>query len=274
MSKAKDGLRRWVPPALLDWARAARRGGLRFAGDYPDWSSARAASAGYDDARMLEVIADAARQVRDGRAVFQRDGMALDRVLYSFPTLAAILRASVDRGVEPLSVIDFGGGFGSSFAQVRAFCPALPLHWTIVEQPDVVAIGRREFETDGLRFHDSLEACLTQQTPRIALLSSVLQYLEEPHAPLTTLQSAGIPTIVIDRTPCSALDRDVLTVQSVPPALYEASYPCWILSESRLCAALAAHYTLLTDFEECSGPWRTDRFEFALRGFVFDRKAP
>src|SRR5205823_2837625 len=105
--------------------------------------------------------------------------------------LAALLRASVRKG--SLSVLDFGGALGSSYFQCRKFLsPLRHLRWSVVEQAAQVACGRADFSNDELVFYESVEACLKQETPDLLVLSSVLQYLPDPHKTLSELLSYRI----------------------------------------------------------------------------------
>jgi putative methyltransferase (TIGR04325 family) len=271
MIDLRAAVRRWTPPAVLDLVRE-RRAGIRFSGDYRDWESARRASSGYDASAVMQRVRASALRVANGEAAFERDGVLFDEVQYALPTLAGLLRVAVRRPA-PLSVLDFGGGFGTSYRQLRAFCPDLPLRWSIVEQPDLVRVGAAEFATDELRFYPTLADCLRHEQPHIALFCSVLQYLPDPYAVLGEVERSGFGYVVIDRTSCSALPRDVLTVQQVPPEIYPASYPCWILSSERLRSRLRDSWQMVAEFGECSGPWRAGRFEFGLLGFILERRA-
>lgn len=72
---------------------------------------------------------------------------------------------------------------------------------------------------------------LTEYKPNLIILSSVLQYLEYPYELIQKLCSLNVDYIIIDRTPVSPNERDILTIQQVPKEIYDASYPSWIFSE-------------------------------------------
>jgi len=104
----------------------------------------------------------------------------------------------------------------------------------------------------------------------LVLLSSVMQYIENPFDMLRKIIASGIPHIVIDRTPCFDQDQDLLTVQRVPPEIYEASYPCWIFSRTGLLRALQPRYRLVAAFSDPAGPLQGPGLKFDLGGFMFD----
>lgn len=270
MSGLRHMLRRWVPPVLVEAASRMLPPGIRFSGDYSDWISARHASSGYDSDVVLERMRDASSRVKRGDAVFERDSVLFERIQYSFPLMAGLLRLACDNNGR-LSVLDFGGGFGSSFKEFSSFWPKTnELRWNIVEQSHIAECGRREFGTEQLHFYESIDACLREERPDVILLSSVLQYLETPYALIEQIKAKPFRHVIVDRTPCSQLDRDVLTVQEVPPSIYLGSYPCWIFSRARLLSAFLDKYMLLADSCEQNTTWRTDRFKFTLDGFLLD----
>jgi putative methyltransferase (TIGR04325 family) len=275
MSALRQRLRWWAPPALADAVRRLRGNGIRFTGDYADWRAAAAASTGYGADVIFERSRDAALKVKRGEAVFERDGVLFDHVQYSLPVMAALLRVALANGGR-LSVLDFGGGFGSSFRQFRSFLdePQPRLCWSIVDQPRIVECGRREFADERLHFYNSIAECMAHEQPDVVLLSSVLQYLEAPYGLIDEIGAALLRYLVIDRTPCSAIGHDVLCIQKVPGAIYRASYPCWIFSRKRLLSALQGRYRLLAKFSEQGEAWRSEHGEFTLDCFLLDLQSP
>jgi putative methyltransferase (TIGR04325 family) len=267
----RGALRELLPNAALRAIRSGRSGEIRFEGNYADWDKALQASGSYDNAAIVRKMCEAELAVKKGDAVDARDGVVFDRMQFSLPVVAALGRAA-RRLTRPLRVIDFGGAFGGSYRQYKAFYGDA-ISWAIVEQPDIVRLGEEHFRNRELEFHRSLSAAFSAAPADVALLSSVLQYLREPYALLADIARASAGHIVIDRTPCSRAERDVLTVQHVPPEIYAASYPCWIFSRQRLLSALSGQFTVLASFSDGSGIWRTEAAEFELAGFMLDRRA-
>lgn len=226
-----------------------RRDAITFEGDYPSWETARQAATGYDAEVILQHTREALLKVKNGEAVFERDSVLFDKIQYSFPVLAGLLRAAQADGGR-LCVVDFGGSLGSSYFQCRSFLEVVrQLEWLVVEQAAHVACGRENFASAQLRFHPTIEACLAGHQPNALLLSSVLQYVPEPYALLQNLLRHRISHVIIDRTAFLQSDRERLTVQHVPSTIYPASYPAWFFSESQFQAAItSAGYRLVADF--------------------------
>lgn len=262
-------LRELAPPFLQ---RAVRRGrALRFEGDYASWEDARKASGGYDSAEISSRVFEAEMKVKRGEAADARDGVCFDGIQFSLPVMAALARATVTCA-GPLRVVDYGGALGGLYRQYKAFMPSARVEWVVVEQPRYVELGKTHFQGGELRFAPSLDDALQGRPADVALLSSVLQYLPTPYELLRQLAAAAVPCVVIDRTPCSPLARDLLTVQMVPAQIYPASYPCWIFSRQRLLGAVGSTYTLVCESADASGEWESDRGTFVLAGFILDRR--
>jgi putative methyltransferase (TIGR04325 family) len=222
-----------------------------FRGRYASWEEARAASTGYDQPAILEKVRAATLKVVRGEAACERDSVAFDRVEYSTSLLACLLYVASRHG-NRLEVIDFGGSLGSSYWQNRKMLAHLSLtRWSVVEQPHFLAVGQAEIAGDILRFEPTVDACLTACAPNVLLLSSVLQYLEDPYRSLADLLAHGVPFVILDRTAFFVDDlADRLTVETVPPEIYEASYPAWFLNLGRFRAAVdASGYTIVEEFD-------------------------
>lgn len=259
-----------MPPALRGAALAARDN--EFTGPYASWPEAARLCTGYDEPSILEKTRAALLKVKRGEAVYERDSVLFERIEYSYPLLAYLLYVATKHDGR-LRVLDFGGSLGSSYFQNRG--PLSHLHelaWGVVEQPAHVAVGRRDFEDGRLRFFDSPQACLEALRPQVLLLSSVLQYLERPLDWLRAAEGWQLPYIIIDRAPLVRDRPSRLTIQTVPPSIYRARYPCWILNESELLDSLRPAYRISDAFDAHHGT--TIRLVDAVatyRGFFLER---
>ena len=67
-------------------------------------------------------------------------------------------------------------------------------------------------------------------------------------------------------------DKDLITLQKVPPIIYPASYPAWILSENNLLNFFVENnYQLITDFVSLGGEFMVKRYhgECVYKGYLF-----
>jgi len=235
------------------WRRRLRRLGAQpvYTGRYSSWAEAAAASRGYADEGIFEKTLAAARAVRDGRAAWERDTVLFASPAANAPLLAALRLAAAAHG-QRLNVADFGGSLGSTWWQHRPWLADLAeVRWSVVEQARWVDTGRREFTAGPLRFYGTLAECCEVEHPKVLLLSSVLPYLESPHELLAAARAGGFTHLIIDRTGFVARGPDRLTVQHVPPEIYEASYPCWFFDRSALLQPFARDWRIVTE-------WTTD----------------
>ena len=206
-------------------------GHVSFRGDYSNWADARSASTGYDAPTILAKVRAATLDVISGAAACERDSVVFDRIEYSLPLLVCLLYAA-SRSGNQLDVLDFGGSLGSSYWQNRKFLEHLTrLRWSVVEQPHFVDVGQREIANEIVRFYPSVDACITNERPDVVLLSSVLQYMEEPFAILASILAKRFEFVIFDRTPFFIADLpDRIKVEEVPASIYAASYPAWFFN--------------------------------------------
>jgi len=266
----KQLLKSWLPPAIVSLYREWKNG-TRYEGNYASWQDALAHSTGYDSALILEKVSSALLKVKSGEAVYERDSVLFDKIEYSFPVLAALLRvAAANEG--KLSVLDFGGSLGSTYFQCREFLSVLrKLTWNIVEQEMFVMRGEKLFGTEQLKFYFSMKESIEAQQPDVVLFSSVLQYIQNPFEVLRMAMESGTQYIIIDRTPFSALDKDSLCVQHVPAQIYPASYPCWIFSESNFKRQMLEQFELIADFNGADGSGYAGKLPFNFKGMIWER---
>jgi len=255
-----------LPPILL--RTLSRRNRYGFFGNYSSWEEAQKQASSYDANIILEKVKAATLLVKQGKAACERDSVVFDQIQYSFPVIAGLLRIAI-ANQSKLSVLDFGGSLGSSYYQCKGFLSDLSfLRWSIVEQPNFVRCGKELFEDEVLKFYDSIDDCLIVETPQVILLSSVIQYLENPYDFLKKLMDYEFPHILIDRTAFVISGGDRLTVQRVPPSIYPASYPAWFFDQEKFLNMFSDQYDLVFDFDGSDEVNIPSRF----KGFYFTRK--
>lgn len=267
---SNDGLlQKLVPRRVRRWLRRVVRPPL-YRGDFASWAEARQASRGYADPAIIEKVIASARAVRDGRAVWERDTVLFYTPESNGPLLRALRHAAAAHDGH-LNVLDFGGALGSTWWQHRTWLNDLrSVRWSVVEQSELVEAGRREFSVGPLQFFASVDECVESVAPRVVLLSSVLPYVESPRALLADLADRDFDYLIFDRTGFVERGRDRLTVQHVPRAIYEASYPCWFLDRESFRRSLATHWTEVDE-------WRNgDEVDIDAehRGMMLERKRP
>jgi putative methyltransferase (TIGR04325 family) len=247
---------------------------VTYRGPYASWQAAMDASSGYDAASILDAAARAARAVVRGDADYDRDGVTFQGCRIE-PGVVACLLAAAARSGPRLSVLDFGGGLGSTYRQCLPMLRSVSVTWNIVEQPRFVDVGRAEFETAQLRFFHRIEEAIAESRPHVVLASSVLAYVESPYETLAELTHISAPFLIVDRTAVVDGPNDILAVQHVSKSLYgdKAAYPAWCLSRPRLLSHMSSQYRIVAEFGALDSCYRVAGALVTPSGFFFDRQS-
>lgn len=243
---AKDN----CPPVFLRlFKKIGRKNNITFAGNYASWAEAGLHCTGYDTDAIFQAVREAALKVKRGEAAFERDSVCFYHEEFRWPALASMLTIAAERGGK-LNVLDFGGAFGSFYFQHRKFLSKLQAcRWAVVEQKHFVEFGRAEIQDNILKFYKTIDESLKQGAIDVVFVSSVLQYLDLPYEVLAKLGQIKAPYLLIDRTPFIQDDQDRLTIQEIPEAIYQASYPAWFFSREKFDAFIAGlDYRLMVEF--------------------------
>jgi putative methyltransferase (TIGR04325 family) len=264
LDKIKEAVKRILPYRITGFLTGLFYG---WHGNYSTWEEAKKRSSGYDSPMILEKVLYSAGKVRDGNAAYERDSVLYDEIQYSFPVLSGLLWVAAQNN-DRLNVLDFGGAFGSTYYQNKKFLDTIhEVNWCVVEQPELVEIGLLNFSTDRLHFYYTTDECLKHYKIDIILLSSVLQYLDEPYKLLDNVISTGIKYLIVDRTSFTQGD-DRITIQKVHPSIYKATYPCWFFNKSKFLSYLCREYDLILEFDALDKANIPSEF----KGFLFRKK--
>ena len=256
-----------IPPIILTVFRKTIPNKYGWKGDYSSWQDAQKDAIGYDSDNILQAVRKSLLKVKNGDAAYERDSVIFDEIQYSWPLLSGLMFcAAKEKG--RLKVLDFGGSLGSTYYQNKKFLDKLDyVSWNVVEQMHFVDAGKKEFEDDQLNFFSSVEECLKRESPKILILSSVLQYIEDPYKLLDGILKSEFEYILIDRTPFSKLNSKI-KLQIVSPSVYRASYPCHFFKESNFVKYFENHqYKLLEGFNSFDG----ENNEYEFKGMILER---
>ena len=81
-----------------------------------------------------------------------------------------------------------GGSLGSGYWQLRKFFPPqCRSRWCVIEQSHFVEEGRNKFETETLKFFNSIDEISLKKAPSMLLFSASLHYLPNPQKQLDEL---------------------------------------------------------------------------------------
>jgi putative methyltransferase (TIGR04325 family) len=265
-------LRDLCPPILLQPLKRVLGKGARYDGGFGSWEEASARSSGYDADLILARVIAATRKVVAGEAAYERDTVLFDEPSCPFHLLMPMLKAMLQSN-GALSVLDFGGSLGSTYRQCRPYLGDGPVYWTVVEQRSFVAAGKAEFETEELRFAETVQEGAAQTPPNVFLLSSSLQYLDNPDEILRQASGGSCRYLIIDRTPFADGLKDHVCVQHVPAHIYPASYPMRVFGYERVKALLAQEWERVCEYVSPEGrALASGGLPFEFRGLILGRK--
>jgi len=247
-----------------------------YRGNYPSWSAAKRVCSGYEDPSILEKTRTAILKVKHGEAAGERDSVLFDRVQYSWPVLAYLLKIAIENDHQ-LNVIDFGGSLGSSYFQNQGMIPSnVKLTWNVVEQQNYIEVGNKEIADGRLKFFYSVKEARDDNGANVIFMSSVLQYIEQPYQFLDEVVAFGFKYIIIDRTSFIDDADDRITIQTVPDSIYKASYPAWFFNSTKFRNYFAGRYETMLDFDSeiDKGINLDDQTIAGWRGYVLKKIEP
>ncbi|MET0462572.1 MAG: methyltransferase, TIGR04325 family [Chitinophagaceae bacterium] len=261
---------------MIFFKKKASKPDYGWSGNYRSWEEAKSLSDGYEQGNILEKTKQALLLVKKGDAVYERDSVLFAESEYPYPLLAFLLH-EVQQKKRALNVLDFGGSLGSTYFQLKEFLGTdVCASWNIIEQQHYIDCGKEFFEDDTLRFYYTIADCINEKRVDFVVLSSVVQYLPNPHQFLEELVSHGFDTVLVDRTAFVNEGPDRVTVQRVWPSVYEASYPAWFFDQKGFVAHFGNEYLLQASFESYvpgEAVMEIDHQPVAYsRGFCFKRR--
>jgi putative methyltransferase (TIGR04325 family) len=261
----KEIMNDWLPPVvmrvLLKLYR--KKGRPHFTGEYESWAEATNNAIGYDDPEILRKVLESTLKVKDCEFAYARDGVVFEKVEYSWELLTGLMLCAV-KNKGKLSVLDVGGGLGTTYFQNKIFLENIDeVKWSIVEQAHYVDAGEKYFQDDVLKFYGSVESCLCIQTPNVAIISASMQYMPNQKSFLETIISTEIDILIIDRTFVQQTNSNKIYVQHIG-----GDYPCFSISESWLIKTLEEKYKLIVDFD--SLPFsELETIDSEFKGYIF-----
>ncbi|GEM_PF-6209426 len=217
----------------------------QFTGNYETWQDALKAGGTYSDDKILKRAIHCRDWVLSGGAVYEQDLRMYHSKPFKPESLATLLW--IQSKERKLSVLDFGGSFGTSFYIHKDFL--LPnTQWYIVEQEKYFKYAKTHYETGQLKFYETPEGC---PKSNVLYLSGVLAYLENPYKILEELLALKIPYIILDRN--HFLDDSEtptkLTVQKTNKMTVPTSFPCHLFNKKDLMD-MFSDYEIIREWKE------------------------
>lgn len=252
---------------LKFWLQKKRQSAY-WQGDCVGWNETLAKCKGYDAPEILENIKQAALQVRDGKAAYERDGQLFYDTEPCWYIFGSLLKIAINAG-GTINLIDFGGSLGSTYFQNRPFLSDLKnIQWNIVEQKHFVDFGKQNLENNELHFFEDLRTAKEKSGADTILLSGVLSYIENPYLLIREIIRLNFKYVIVDRTPLTKKYDDILTIQYVKNKQFRSSYPTWVFSYYSFKHAWEGKYKILTQCNSVDSIF-TDLFLYDGEGLTF-----
>jgi len=195
-----------------------------------------AAIVGYQDAIVINAYVELARKYRSKLASREVPDEWAKQVLAALSVVVSRLAG------KRLRVLDVGGAMGLYFDLSNAFLGKhLTIEWTILETPAMVKGALSVLGQKGVAFITSIADAAPEYD--LILASGVLQCIDQPWRFLEQITDRQHDCLLVNRMPL--IDADRLTVQVVPPSVFNGSYPAWFFSSEKAMQNLTRKHELL-----------------------------
>ena len=210
-----------LPPTMKTLIRGTLSRFIGFV-EVGSWAEAQKAVAGYESDTAVESIIESIQQAHassnETKALTSRDL----QIISSF----AIAIAAVGVSNTKIKVVDVGGAGGDYFFMFANAMPAVTFDWVVVETPALATAITKTNLGKGrdIRWVSSLDEAGSDFD--VALLSSVMQYVDDPYGLLTKVADK-CKAMIINRIPLTTSKVDQATVQHVRSHGRRGAYPAW-----------------------------------------------
>lgn len=177
-----------------------------------------------------------------------------NEIRHHYDVLFYLLKTIVQLQKNEISVLDYGGGFGTVFLDLKYYLKNLDIKfkWIIIEQEKIVERCGKEHKDAGIIIKKSLQDIDKSEKIDFALFGSSLQYLENYSDIIRGVMAFDPHRIAVLKTPVS--DETFVTVQHVNSKgnfnCYVADYPCRVVKEEDLIALFSCKYILEDSAED------------------------
>jgi len=246
----------------------------KYKSSYRDWAKAEAACKdGYQDTELFNKILYANLAVKNKEYPYERDSVLFDKIEYSYQLNAHIMSIYLAKG-KKISILDFGGSFGTVYRQYASMAGFSTINnWFVIEQAKFCEFGKGYFEDDVLEFYSSDDISFSDLSYDVAVFSAVLEFVERPYEYIDQVaNNASCDYMIFDRSLFSDVDRDKLCQLVSSPKTTIARYPCWIFSESKFKDFMAKDWRLVDEWDTLDGTIFSGLQMGIYKGQVWKRK--
>jgi len=204
---------------------------IYFSDEKKSWRSAINSSQSYQDKIISDKVINSFEKIKNKKTEFyERDGWIFNEKPDE-SDLIEFLKKKISEKKSTFQVLDYGGSLGSRYFSNYNFIKNNNIYWNIVEQSKFVEYGKRNLQTDSLKFFSSLNECLNYKKMNCVIFSNSLHYLENYYQILDKMKKKKISYIFLDYLPLSKYKKNKIFVQNISKKIYNSSYPIHIFSK-------------------------------------------
>lgn len=245
-----------------------------FRGPICSWDDGLNNSNGYESDDFFKKALNSAKLVSEINTIYERDSVIFrDKLINEFIMFWLFYQKACQK--ENLIILDFGGGYGSTFNQNKRFLNELDNYkWIVLEQPRVVNECLNIFNLPGLFFVKNIEdAIKINKDINVLIISSSIQYIKNIDQQLLELLNLKTNIIILDRIPFHFYEKNenIILCQKVDSTIYDTSYPFWVQSFFNFKQLLNKHgYCMIYDkISQEAAKITNSNFQFEYHSLVF-----
>ena len=236
-----------------------------YEGPYDNWNKALNKSIGYKHEVIFNKIKYSATKVQKTGKGYERDSVIFYDKKYD-QNFIKILK-NISKKKNFLSILDFGGSLGSLYFKYKSKINN-KFVWSIIEQKKFVDEGKKNFETNELKFFYDIKRFKKIYKLDILILSSSIQYISNYQKILKELIALNPKYILLLKTPFNYKNQNnEIYIQNVPKKIYKASYPTWVFSYKNFFKHFKENFILINK-EKC----KPDLFQIEYLNLYFQNK--
>jgi putative methyltransferase (TIGR04325 family) len=201
------------------------------------WSDAVARSSGYQSSKTIQslIISDPIAFANTSNPSFIENRLQ--------QIASAFLEGVASGNKNTIRVLDVGGGLGQYFYLLEKLAPSIQFEWVILETTALCELAKSVAPPKkNIKWISSLDDA--QEIFDIALLSSVIQYVESPFKLLDDLIQVA-KFLIVNRLPLTSSRNEKICIQRPGFRESKGSYPVHILNEEKVIAYFGARGKIL-----------------------------
>lgn len=214
-------------------------------GQFNNWESAeKLCNSGYSSNEIFKNVKKKFLISTKNNSYLERDGLLIKKNK-NIDTIIKYYLKCLRKNNKNIKILDVGGGTGYIyFKNIRLLNKNKNLKWIIFEQKKVIDFLKKNIKIKQFIFTNTIKKKFKNNI-NIVLLQSSLQYFKKPYKLLNKLISLDPEYLIIDETPFSNNQKEIVKIQVIPERIYNVKYPLHILNERKIIQTFRSKYSLI-----------------------------